>query len=490
MIELFWVLSFCLNITAVNLGILTLLRLAKLRRAPQAVDQAELSEFPSVVVQLPIYNESDVLPRLLSSVASLDYPHDRLEIQVLDDSTDSTTALASRLVQDYREQGIPITLVRREGREGFKAGALQHALPLTKAELIVVFDADFLPQPDFLKRALPTLLSDPRLAFVQARWGHLNRDYSLLTRIQSLALDGHFLIDQSVRSWAQLPMNFNGTAGIWRKAAILENGGWHGDTVCEDLDLSYRAITNGWRATYLEDLVVPAELSPQLQAFKQQQFRWAKGSAQVFRKLLPQVLSSDLSWWKKVMATLHLCGNICAPAMLGLVLVTPLAALTATPESLKGIWMLSIGQIMFPIFYVLVLRLGFPDGWKERAKSELPWLALLGIAMSLNNTVAVIEGLFSLGGNRFERTPKFNVVTREDSWARSRYRLAIRPMVLGEMLLSAYCFCSVWAIWQWGMKVFAPGMLLYGVAFGGFALVSMWQARHDILGLIPRRRGD
>lgn len=482
-VQLYWFFSLCLNVTVINLMILGLLRLWKLRRSQkrEPARSSELDAFPFVVVQLPVFNESDVLPRLLGAVTKLEYPRERLEIQILDDSTDDTTELARSLVERYRAEGHAVSLVTREGRQGYKAGALQNGLSLTAAELVAVFDADFLPQSDFLLRALPTLLEDSKLAFVQARWGHLNRDYSYLTRLQSLALDGHFLVDQSVRSWAQFPMNFNGTAGIWRRQAIESSGGWHGDTVCEDLDLSYRAISRGWKATYLEELVVPAEISPQLQAFKQQQFRWAKGSAQVFRKLMPLVLLGPLPWWKKVMGVLHLSGNICAPAMLGLVLVTPWVALTATPESLKGLWMFSIGQLAFLFFYLLVLRLGFPKAWTYRARVELPGLAVMGIAMSLNNTVAVLEGLFGMGGNRFERTPKFNVVDRRDRWSNSRYRLPIRPMVAGELGLSLYCLVSSWVVWNHGMKIFLPGMLVYGLAFGGFALLSLWQARRDLL---------
>ncbi|HEX9880338.1 MAG TPA: cellulose synthase family protein, partial [Candidatus Binatia bacterium] len=257
--------------------------LRRFRRSPW------VKEPPTVTVQLPIYNERYVIQRLLEAVCSLDYPRDRLEIQVLDDSTDDTADIVRRLVAHYQKQGLSVVHIRRGTRQGFKAGALKEGLERARGEFIAIFDADFVPSPDFLRKTIP-YFCDPRAGMVQARWGHTNADYSLLTRAQSVGIDGHFSIEQGARAWSGLFLNFNGTAGVWRSQAIRDAGGWQADTLTEDMDLSYRAQLAGWRLKYVMHVSCPAELPVQVGAFKSQQFRWAKGSMQTARKILPALL--------------------------------------------------------------------------------------------------------------------------------------------------------------------------------------------------------
>jgi len=269
---------------------------------------ARFTVLPRITVQLPVYNEMYVVERLVDAVVAFDYPRDQLEIQVLDDSTDETTEIVDRKVRDLQRQGVDIQHVRRSQRHGFKAGALQHGLALAKGEFIAIFDADFVPDPDLLQRLIP-YLADPRIGMLQARWGHLNAHYSLLTRVQSIILDGHFLIEQTARARSGRFFNFNGTAGIWRKRCIEDAGGWHADTLAEDLDLSYRAQLRGWQFLFLPEIIVPAELPVEMNAFKTQQHRWAKGSVQTCKKILPQLWRSDVPLKIKLEGTVHLTSN-------------------------------------------------------------------------------------------------------------------------------------------------------------------------------------
>ncbi|NIO72790.1 MAG: glycosyltransferase, partial [Anaerolineae bacterium] len=290
-------------------------------------------EWPHVTVQLPIYNELHTVERLLNAAAGLDYPRDRLEIQVLDDSTDATSRVAARTVALLRRQGIDVIHISRPDRTGFKAGALAAGLAEAKGELIAIFDADFLPPPDFLQRVVPHF-ADPIVGCVQTRWGHLNRDYSLFTQAQALGVDGHFVVEQTARSRAGLFINFNGTAGIWRRTCIGDAGGWQGDTLTEDLDLSYRAQLRGWQIGYVPDVVVPAELPAQISGFKRQQARWAQGSIQTALKLLGPLLRSDQPWSVKLEGVVHLTGYLVHPLMLLVVLLT-------LPMSFSRSWVLA-----------------------------------------------------------------------------------------------------------------------------------------------------
>ncbi|MBI3014937.1 MAG: glycosyltransferase [Candidatus Tectomicrobia bacterium] len=276
---------------------------------------------PRVTVQLPVYNERYVIGRLLKAVCALDYPRDRLEIQVLDDSTDDTVEIVRRLVRGYQEEGLSIAHIRRAGRQGFKAGALRNGMETARGEFMAIFDADFVPPPDFLRKTIP-YFCNPRVGMVQVRWGHMNPDDSLLTRAQSIGIDGHFSIEQGARAWSGLFLNFNGTAGIWRRQAILEAGGWQADTLTEDMDLSYRAQLAGWQLKYMMHVSCPAELPRQVSAFKSQQFRWDKGSIQPARKLIPAILKARCSRFAKYQAILHLTHYLIHPLMVATVFLS------------------------------------------------------------------------------------------------------------------------------------------------------------------------
>ncbi|HEY9653100.1 MAG TPA: cellulose synthase family protein [Coleofasciculaceae cyanobacterium] len=366
-----------------------------------------LKNWPPVTVQLPMFNEKYTVERLLHAVTQLDYPAERLQIQVLDDSTDDTYALVARLVEDYKARGVNIELIHRVDRKGYKAGALNNGLQTATGELIAIFDADFVPKPDWLKQTVPSF-QNPRLGCLQTRWGHTNQQYNSLTRAEAMGIDGHFIIEQTVRSKNGFFLNFNGTAGLWRRACIDDAGGWQWDTLTEDLDLSYRAQMRGWKFDYLPDVVVPAELPPQVEAYKKQQFRWAKGSFQVVRKILPSVLQSDLSWKVRFMALLHLTGYFVHPLMLSLLLLTlPVGLLI--PGAFK-LFPISIVAGLGPPLLYLTATATQHRSLLKRLKS-FPVLVIVGFGLSLSTTIAVVEGLFSKGG-AFIRTPKLNLDNR------------------------------------------------------------------------------
>ncbi len=433
-------------------------------------------EWPAVTVQLPIYNEALVVRRLIEAVAQLDYPPQLLQIQVLDDSTDETTELAQAGVAEYRQRGVNIELVRRADRSGFKAGALKHGLDTASGEYIAIFDADFVPEPDFLKRTIPYLLGDPQAGFLQTRWGHLNRAYSYFTEAQALALDGHFVVEQTARNRSGLLINFNGTAGVWRRACIEGAGGWQGETICEDFDLSYRAQLAGWRCLFLPDVVAPAEIPPQLAAFKRQQFRWAKGSIQCLKKLGKPVLQAPLPWWVKLQALIHLSGYLVHPLMVILAIITPLVMVTG-----------GTAQIHFPLIYLSLLSFGpplmyavaqitlYPGRWRRHYQA-MPLLILLGSGIALSNTKAVFEALLGVG-NVFRRTPKFNVTTAADRWQSSAYRLPVDGLALVELALSLYSLAGAWIAVTHHNQFAVPFILLYALGFGYVGLQGWWEAR-------------
>lgn len=431
-----------------------------------------LSHFPKVTVQLPIYNERYVVNRLINAVAQLDWPHEQLEIQVLDDSTDITTHIAQAAVKHWRQQGLAIRLIHRSHRAGFKAGALAHGLAAATGEFIAIFDADFVPPRDFLRRTVPHLLADPSLGMVQARWGHLNADYSPLTRAEALAIDAHFLVEQPARDRAGLYLNFNGTAGVWRRACIESAGGWHADTLCEDVDLSYRAQLAGWRLRYLPDVVVPAELPPQIHGFKGQQFRWAKGSIQVARKLARSLLFHDTSLWVRVQGLLHLTGYLIHPLMVVL-LLTIVPLIITQRQTPAGFAYLGLATLGPPFLYAVAQRAAYPD-WRRRMLS-FPTLALIGTGIALNNTQAVVEALLGRK-TAFKRTPKFRIEDRGDRWAGKPYALRSDPMVLGEALMAAYAGLGILAAWRTGQWFAIPYLLLYLL---GFSLVAILTLRHS-----------
>lgn len=371
-----------------------------------------LADRPVVTVQLPIYNERYVAARVIDAACRMRWPADRLEIQVLDDSTDDTRTVVDDAARAWRSRGVDITVVRREDRSGYKAGALAHGLSKARGSLIAVFDADFVPTPDFIERTAPHLTAG--IAAVQTRWGHLNRDLSGLTRAQALALDGHFIVEQTTRSRCHLLLNFNGTGGVWRREAIDDAGGWQHDTLSEDVDLSYRAQLRGWRIVFLRDVVVPGELPESLPAFKRQQRRWATGTTQVLRKLGPRILRSDLPAMVKLHALLSLSSHLVHPVSLAMFLMAPLM-LVYQPALHTLVGILTIVSLSPPLMLAVAATESGKAGLR-RLKSY-PLLALLAVGMSLNGTVAVARGLRTRGGE-FERTPKSGKPASIDSTRR------------------------------------------------------------------------
>lgn len=464
-----------LTMYALNSWILTVLFLRHRKDSPP---RPEITRFPRVTVQLPIYNEALVVERLIDSIVRLDWPRDRLQIQVLDDSTDETTAMAKSQVDAYRAQGIDIELVHRTDRRGFKAGALKEGLNSATGEFIAIFDADFVPDPDWLHKTVPYFLDRPRLGMTQTRWAHLNHDYSLLTRSQAIALDGHFTVEQTARQRAGLLMNFNGTAGIWRRECITDAGGWQADTVSEDMDLSYRAQLRGWQCLFLPDVGTPAEVPPQLAAFKRQQFRWAKGSIQCLKKLGWSVATARLPLAVKWQAMVHLSTYFIHPLMVMLVLISlPLMLLSFRLHGALGL--LSLVSLGPPLMFAISQRTLYPRHWLRRY-AFMPGLMWLGSGVALNNTRAVIEALLGVN-NVFKRTPKFCIEARNDRWLGSRYALPLDGMIFGELALALYAMATV-GVSLWRGNVFAvPFLLLYVSGFGYVGLQGLGDARLDLM---------
>src|SRR5688500_11406841 len=369
--------------------------------------QTGMDRLPRVTVQLPIYNEMYVAHRLIDAVCQLNYPRELLEIQVLDDSTDETRIVAERAVMRNAADGVDITYLHRADRTGFKAGALEAGMRVAKGEFIAIFDADFIPSPDFLERTVP-YFGDPRIAMVQARWGHINQDYSLLTKIQSILLDAHFVLEHGGRNRAGCFFNFNGTAGIWRRTAIGDAGGWQHDTLTEDLDLSYRAQLRGWKFVFLPEVISPAEVPVDMNAFKSQQHRWAKGSIQTARKLLPTILKSDLPSEVKREAFFHLTNNGAYLLMVLLSLLMRLSMLVRFGHGLYGALFLDlpfcIAATASVCFVYVACQREEGQGWWGRVK-YLPFLMSLGIGLAINNAKAVLEALLNQESG-FTRTPK------------------------------------------------------------------------------------
>ena len=409
---------------------------------PPSLESRPTGEWPTVTVQLPIFNERFVAERLIEAVCALEYPRERLEIQVLDDSTDDTRFIAARKVDEMRGKGHDVVHLHREDRHGYKAGALAAGCAVAKGELLAVFDADFVPPKGFLVRSVPHFAADPELGMAQARWGHLNRDQSLLTGVQAVLLDGHFVVEHTARHRTGCLFNFNGTAGIWRRQAIEDAGGWDHDTLTEDLDLSYRAQLAGWRFLYLPDLVVPAELPADINAYKSQQHRWAKGSIQTARKLLGAVLRAELPLRAKFEAFVHLTGNASYLLMLALAaLIFPAMYLRRGEDE----WMLLAfdlplflaATVSVVIFFVhSQTREGGLSAW--RCLLRMPALMAVGIGLSVNNARAVWDGLWQDGGV-FHRTPKAG----EAKTGPSVYRLRANLSFVLEAVLAVYfiaCF--------------------------------------------------
>lgn len=405
--------------------------------APQPVGHFE--ELPRVTVQLPIYNEFYVVDRLLKAVSELDYPKELLQIQVLDDSTDDTRLLTEQRVEELRERGFNAEMRHRDDRSGYKAGALEAGLQNCESDYVLILDADFVPTSDILRRTIQ-FFTDPKIGMIQTRWGHINRTYSLLTRVQAMFLDGHLVLEQTARSRSGRFFNFNGTAGLWRTECIRDAGGWQHDTLTEDLDLSYRAQLAGWKFIFLNDLVTPAELPVDMNGFKSQQHRWTKGSIQTCKKLLPKIWSSDLSLTVKLEATAHLTSNFAYLLLAFLcVLVHPV-----TGGLGSGIWrtlLLDVpiflaASLSVAVFYICGQRELYPRSWMKEILL-LPCLLALGIGLSLNNARAVLEALFN-HVSEFTRTPKYGIERKSQRWTSSRYSPLKTALPIVELAFAIY----------------------------------------------------
>ncbi|HEX8683647.1 MAG TPA: glycosyltransferase [Ardenticatenaceae bacterium] len=446
--------------------------------SPLVADEA----LPTVTIQLPIYNEKYVAARLIDAVCALDYPRDRLQIQVLDDSTDETVGLIAHRVRRWRRRGVIIEQVRRPTRDDYKAGALRHGLASATGEFVAIFDADFVPGPGWLRQTVARFCQPgtQRLGLVQTRWSHLNDSYSPLTRAQALALDGHFGVEQAARASAGLLFNFNGTAGLWRRACIEQAGGWSGSTLSEDLDLSYRAQLAGWNLAYDATITAPAEIPAQVASFKRQQYRWAKGSMQVARTLGGSVLRAPLAPFQKAQAAIHLTAYSLHPLLILLLILTlPLLA-WGWPSNLAShqdlVTWLSISGLGAPLLYAVAQQSLYGSEWRSRYK-WMPLLVLLGTGVALSNAAAVLEGLFGARGGEFRRTPKFRLEGQSGSWKGSDYIPQVDWTTWGELALSVYALlgCLVAAREEQWFAI--PFLLVYVLAFGWVAALSLWQAR-------------
>lgn len=438
------------------------------------------AEWPWVTVQLPLYNEMYVASRLIDAVAALDYPRDRLEIQVLDDSTDETREIVAGKVAEKRREGLDIVHLHRTDRTGFKAGALAEGLKRARGRFLAIFDADFVPRPDFLRLTVPHF-ADPKIGMVQGSWSHINRGYSLLTRVEAILLDGHFQIEHTARHRTGCYFNFNGTAGIWRREAILEGGGWQHDTLTEDLDLSYRAQLAGWRFLYLPEVDVPSELPVDVQGFKSQQYRWAKGSIQTGRKLLGRILRARLPLRAKLEAFVHLTNNASYVLMVGVALLIFPAMVLRRGSPMAVLLLIDLPLFLFATLSVVVFylvsqaaRTGDPaaaGGWRREVR-YLPALLGMGIGLSLNNARAVISGLFRRGGT-FHRTPKYQIERAGQEWRHKAYRADTSRLGWLEGVFALYFLgCTLWAL-RAGMWMSVPFLYLFLQGFSYMFLLSV-----------------
>jgi len=441
--------------------------------------KGKFEELPKVCIQLPTYNEAFVVDRLIDTVCKMNYPKDKMEIQVLDDSTDETQDVLKKIVAEKKKEGFNIIYHHRNNRFGYKAGALKVGLEMTDAEYVAIFDADFIPNPEFLNRTIH-YFTDPKVGMVQTRWEHLNDEYSLLTRAQALALDGHFVIEQQVRNKAGFFINFNGTAGIWRKACIIDAGNWHPDTLTEDLDLSYRAQLKGWKFIFINDFTSPSELPIEINALKNQQFRWTKGAIETAKKILPLVWKSNISLKLKLYSTFHLTMNIVFPLIVtaGL-LAVPLVYVKNTGNYDEYFAFMSIFTLAFIssfLMYMYSQKDVYPD-WKRRIYL-FPVFMAGSMGFALNNTRAVIEGLLNKK-SEFVRTPKFRIETDADNPHPKKKKYAvtkISPMIILELLLAIWALFGI-ALAAYYTEIAAiPFLSMYFLGYGVIAIMSIKHA--------------
>lgn len=467
-----------------------LLRLHRRHRHAPSPPCGHFAVLPRVTVQLPIYNEFHVVERLLEAAGRIDYPRDRLQIQVLDDSTDETSALGRRLSRRLAAQGLDIDYIHRQSRDGFKAGALEAGLQRATGKFVLILDADFVPQPQILHQAIH-YFTDPQIGMVQMRWGHINRDYSLLTRIQSIFLDGHFMVEHLARNRSGRFFNFNGTAGIWRRQAIHDAGGWQHDTLTEDLDLSYRAQLAGWKFLFLPHIAVPGELPVEMNAFKAQQHRWTKGSAQTVKKILPRIWRSDQPLAVKVEATFHLTANLTYILMLLMALLT-LPVLTIRSQMgwerllIVDLPLFSFATMAISSYYLASQQALYPD-WKRQIK-YVPLLLAIGMSMCINNTRAVLEGL---AGHQspFMRTPKYGMTAGGRRPRKWKYASPGTLLTLGELAMALYFFLGLCYAWSVELYLGIPFLLLFFTGFFYTGVMSGLQSwLHPFKRLLPLTR--
>ncbi len=467
--DIFIISAIIITAYTVNFYYLALLS----RRKKNVIPTVDLGT-PSVTIQLPIYNEKYVAKRLVDAVCNLDYPKDQLNIMILDDSDDDTVELLENVVNDYKKQGFQIEHIRRGTRKGYKAGALKYAMEITDSELVAIFDADFIPPTWFLKRAIPHF-SKPNIGLIQCRWGHVNENYSTITQVQALSLDFHFLIEQKAKSNSHLFMNFNGTAGIWKRDCIEDAGGWHTATLVEDLDLSYRAQMKGWKCIFLPDIVIDAELPAQMNAAKRQQFRWAKGSIQCATKLLFDIaIKRNVAIEAKIQAFIQLTRHIVFPLMLIQFLALPI--LLAGNVNLYVVSFLPAITIatylaMGPGAYILIMQSMYGKSWKSKVKL-MPALLIYNAGMSVNNTVAVFDAVLGKK-NEFLRTPKYGIVTKDDDWRDKAYNLPFTQTTLLEIFFAVYGIMGIFISVFSNNPIFVPIIALQTIGFFYIAYMSL-----------------
>ncbi len=445
---------------------------AKRRRMiwEQYQDILSHAHLPTVTTQIAVYNEINVVERIMRAAAQIQYPRDKHEIQILDDSTDETVSIIDQTAIELRSQGHDIQVIRRKNRFGYKAGALSEGTRQARGALLAVFDADFLPPQDYFLKTIPFFLHDQKCGFVQARWGHLNRRQSLLTRAQSIGIDGHFMVEQSVRNWNGFYMNFNGTAGLWRKEAIVACGGWQWDTLTEDMDLSYRVQLQGWKTVFLPEVVVPGEIPEDVNAFKSQQFRWAKGSIQTAIKLIPRIMHQPVSVGKKMQALFHMLHYLIHPMMLVLaVLALPVllfVQLTWPPFLFPIVAALLGFSLVAPSSLYLTSQRAVYSDWIRRIK-YVPFLAVFGVGLAVSNSKAVFEAMIGRKTG-FVRTPK-----RGDKEIK-RYQIKMPWLAFCEIGLGLYCGLSFFHYLSAGVYLIGPFLGIYsaGYLFIGFLSLS------------------
>ncbi len=431
-----------------------------------------------VTIQLPLYNELYVVERLIDAVCAIDYPKDKLEIQVLDDSTDETVEVAAKIVEEKKKLGFDISYIHRDNRKGYKAGALKEGLAVAKGIYIAIFDADFIPRKSFLKKTL-SFFSDNNVGMVQTRWEHLNSNYSILTRAQALALDGHFVIEQTVRNKAGFFINFNGTGGVWKKECIEDAGNWHSDTLTEDLDLSYRAQLNGWKFVFLKDFTSPAELPSEINALKAQQFRWTKGAIETAKKILPLVWKSKIPLRVKLQSTFHLSNNLVFPfILLAAILNVPLIFVKNSGSHEVYFALMSVFVLAFisTFLFYLYSQKDVRSDWRKKIVM-FPLFMAGSMGLAVNNSRAVFEGLMNRK-SEFIRTPKFKVVDEKDTWTGKKYlNSKIGFSVIIESIMAVYCLIGIVSSIYFLELAALPFQLLF---FTGFSFVAITSIKHAL----------